>query len=66
MIAPIIGYSQVPTPLLKQHNTVLLQNGFAHIGNGEVVNKSSIGIKDGKILFVKNARRNVTALFMIW
>lgn len=55
MIVPIIGYSQVPTPLLKQHNTVLLQNGFAHIGNGEVVNKTSIGIKDGKILFVKNA-----------
>lgn len=52
---PIIGLSQVPTPLLKQHNSVLLQNGFAHIGNGEVVSKSSIGIKDGKILFVKNA-----------
>jgi len=55
MIFPLMGLSQVPTPLLKQHNTILLQNGLAHIGNGEVVNKSSIGIKDGKILFVKNA-----------
>jgi len=55
MACPLIGFSQVPTPLLKQHNTILLQNGLAHIGNGEVVNKSSIGIKDGKILFVKNA-----------
>lgn len=55
MITPVIGFSQVPTPLLEQHNTILLQNGFAHIGNGEVINKSSIGIKDGQILFVKNA-----------
>ena len=55
MIFPLVGLSQVPTPLLKQHKTILLQNGLAHIGNGEVVNKSSIGIKDGKILFVKNA-----------
>jgi len=51
----INGLGQVPTPLLKQHNTILLQNGFTHIGNGEVINKSSIGIKDGKIVFVKNA-----------
>ena len=55
IIMPLIGFSQVPTPILKQHNAVLLQNGLAHIGNGEVINKSSIGIKDGKILFVKNA-----------
>ena len=54
-IIPLVGISQVPTPLPHQHNTILLQNGFAHIGNGETVNKSSIGIRDGKILFVKNA-----------
>ena len=40
--------------MLNQHNTVLLQNGFAHIGNREVMKNASIGIKDGKILFVKN------------
>jgi len=55
IIFPLVGLSQVPTPLLKQQNTILLQNGLAHIGNGEVVNNSSIGIKNGKILFVKNA-----------
>ena len=55
MISPLVGLSQVPTPLLKQHNTILLQNGLAHIGTGEVINKSSIGIKDGKIIFVKNS-----------
>ena len=55
IIVPVFGMSQVPTPLLKTHNKVLLQNGLVHIGNGEVVAKSSIGIKDGKILFVKNA-----------
>lgn len=54
ILIPIVGFSQVPTPLLNQHNTVLLQNGFAHIGNGEVMKNASIGIKDGKILFVKN------------
>lgn len=50
-----IAFGQVPTPLKKVHNAILLQNGYAHIGNGEVVQKSSIGLKDGKILFVKNA-----------
>ena len=54
-LVPFIGYNQVPTPLPNQHNAILLQNGLAHIGNGEVINKSSIGIVDGKIVFVKNA-----------
>ena len=47
--------SQVPTPLPQKYKTILLLNGFAHIGNGKTVNKSAIGIKNGKIEFVKNA-----------
>jgi len=48
-------YAQVPTPLTQKFKNILLLNGFAHIGNGETVTKSAIGIKDGKIDFVKNA-----------
>ncbi len=39
----------------QENQRVLLTNGFLHIGNGEMVSNSIIGIKDEKILFVKNA-----------
>jgi imidazolonepropionase-like amidohydrolase len=35
--------------------SILLVNGIAHIGTGEVINKSVIGIKDGKLVMVANA-----------
>lgn len=35
--------------------SVLLMNGTAHLGNGEVINNSVIGIKDGKLTIVANA-----------
>jgi hypothetical protein len=50
-----IGLSQVPTPLPQKHKSILLLNGFTHIGNGETINKSAIGIKNGTIILVKNA-----------
>jgi imidazolonepropionase-like amidohydrolase len=50
-----MGLSQVPAPLPQKHKNILLLNGYAHIGNGETVTKSAIGIKNGKIEFVKNA-----------
>ncbi|MFM6933896.1 MAG: amidohydrolase family protein [Flavobacteriales bacterium] len=37
---------------------ILIVNGTAHIGNGEIVETAAIGIQDGKILFVKNALTN--------
>jgi hypothetical protein len=37
---------------------ILLINGTAHIGNGEVVETAAIGMADGKILFVKNSLTN--------
>ena len=45
---------QVQYPLEQRHQTILLQNGQAHIGNGEFISTASIGISEGKILFVKN------------
>lgn len=38
-----------------QKKSVLLMNGTAHLGNGEVINNSVIGMKDGKITLVANA-----------
>jgi imidazolonepropionase-like amidohydrolase len=37
---------------------ILIINGTAHIGNGEVVETAAIGIAEGKILFVKNSLTN--------
>ncbi|UKN03823.1 amidohydrolase family protein [Paracrocinitomix mangrovi] len=57
----MLGYlsnAQVPSPIEQTHKTILLLHGKAHIGNGEYVDNSSIGIKEGKILFVKNALTN--------
>ena len=35
--------------------SILLKNGIAHLGTGEVIKKSAIGFKDGKFTLVKNA-----------
>lgn len=39
----------------KKYSSVLLENGYLHIGNGQVIETSLIGIKNGKIVLVKNA-----------
>lgn len=54
LLGSVYGLAQVPAPLTQQHKTILLQNGAAHIGNGEFISTASIGIADGKITFVKN------------
>jgi len=38
-----------------QHNKVLLLHGNLHPGNGEVLPSAAIGIKDGKIVLIKNS-----------
>ena len=55
LLLALVVNAQVPTPLMQNYNSILLLNGLAHIGNGQTVNKSAIGVKNGKILFVKNA-----------
>ncbi len=47
--------SQVPSPREQKHHSILITGAYAHIGNGESVATSAIGIRDGKILFVKNS-----------
>ena len=43
---------------LANAQRILVINGTAHIGNGEVVETAAIGIADGKILFVKHSLTN--------
>ena len=43
------------TPASKQSQSILIKNAKAHIGNGEVINQSLIGFRNGKIDFVGNA-----------
>lgn len=58
LLFAVAAFAQVPSPIEQKHNTILFQHGHAHIGTGDYIDNSSIGIKDGKILFVKNALTN--------
>ena len=53
-----IGRTQVPAPIEQVHDKILILHGSAHVGTGEYVDNSMIGIEKGKILFVKNALTN--------
>ncbi|NOQ73306.1 MAG: amidohydrolase family protein [Crocinitomix sp.] len=54
-IIAISSFGQTPSPQTQMYKRILFQNGSAHVGNGEYVHNSVIGIEEGKILFVKNA-----------
>ena len=41
--------SQIPTPAAHQKQSILLFGATAHLGNGEVIPRSAIGLRDGKI-----------------
>lgn len=41
--------AQIPVPADSQSQSILLLNGIAHLGNGEVIDRSAIGIRDGKL-----------------
>lgn len=43
------------TAVAQQPNRILLLDGFLHIGNGEVMERSAILIEDGKIIDVRNS-----------
>lgn len=54
----MVGFTinaQVPTPQEQKFNTILFKGGSAHIGNGQYIDNSAIGIKEGKIAVVTNA-----------
>ncbi|MBL7942450.1 MAG: amidohydrolase [Flavobacteriales bacterium] len=47
---------QNPAPAPAQQKSILILNGTAHIGNGEVIENSAIGFRQGKIDLVADAR----------
>ena len=52
------AYGQRPTPIEQIYNKILFIHGKAHVGNGDYIDNSLIGIEEGKIMFVKNALTN--------
>lgn len=42
-------------PAPKQSKSILILNGTAHLGNGQVIKNSAIGFKDGKLTLVADA-----------
>ena len=42
-------HAQIPVPGDTASRSILLLNGIAHLGNGEIIDRSAIGIKDGKL-----------------
>ena len=52
---PYLSISQIPVPGYKSNNIILLLNATAHLGNGGVIDKSAIAIKDGILIKVEDA-----------
>ncbi len=49
------SFAQMQVPGKKQESLIVLMNGRAHIGNGQVIENSAIGFENGKIVFVGDA-----------
>lgn len=45
-----------PAPAPAQKKSVLIMNATAHIGNGDVIENSVVGFKEGKITLIADAR----------
>ncbi|MEN9348693.1 MAG: amidohydrolase family protein [Flavobacteriales bacterium] len=54
----VLSAAAQPTilPAPQQTKSMLIMNATAHVGNGEVIENSAIGIKDGKIVLAADAR----------
>jgi imidazolonepropionase-like amidohydrolase len=58
LLATILSaQAQVPSPAKNMEGPLVLMNGIAHIGNGEVIGNSIITMEDGKIGMVADARK---------
>ena len=51
-----LSNAQNPAPADPSTKRILLLGGVAHIGNGKVIEQSAIGIAQGKITFIMDAR----------
>jgi imidazolonepropionase-like amidohydrolase len=52
--SPLLKAQQ--TPAKKQTKSILILNATAHLGNGQVIENSAIGFKDGKITLVADSK----------
>ncbi|MEP4534852.1 MAG: amidohydrolase family protein [Cyclobacteriaceae bacterium] len=50
-------FGQVPSPGAPQSQPIVIMNGYAHIGNGEVIENALITFREGKIENVVDARK---------
>jgi imidazolonepropionase-like amidohydrolase len=48
--------AQVETPAPKQTKKILLMNGVAHLGNGQLIENAVLAFEDGKLTIVANAK----------
>lgn len=51
----LFAFSQNPVPAPPQSKSILLMNGVAHLGNGQVIENSAIALKDGKFTLIADA-----------
>lgn len=49
------GSGQAPTPAPAQSEPIAIMNGFAHLGNGEIIENSLITFRNGKLEHVVDA-----------
>ena len=59
IIVFVLGLSiqtKAQTPAKKQTKSVLILNATAHLGNGQIIENSAIGFKDGKITLVADSK----------
>jgi len=49
-------HTKAQTPAKKQTKSVLILNATAHLGNGQIIENSAIGFKDGKLILVADSR----------
>lgn len=47
--------AQVPAPGAEQSKPIILMNGTAHIGNGEVIENAAVAFEEGKLTIVGDA-----------
>jgi imidazolonepropionase-like amidohydrolase len=56
LLSTFCCFSQVETPAPAQSKSILLMNGIAHLGNGNIIENSVIAFAAGKLTMVADAR----------
>jgi hypothetical protein len=57
LLAMSLSMTAQHAPADKQTKSILIMNATAHLGNGQVIQNSAIGFKDGKLTLVADATK---------